>query len=179
METSVVVPDFQLYVKDTGHRGRGVFAGTAIPKNNLVLKFAGPVYEREHVPDFSESLQVGPNQWMWSSGGADDLINHSCNPNTGLKQVGQDFYVLSLRNLVADEELTFDYSTSMDGEPWSMECGCGEKSCRGVVGNFVDLPREVQEFYISNGVLPKHIIDACIHRGIIPESARNTDAMSS
>ena len=57
-------------------KGRGVFTTKAIPPGTIVLKFEGPVYTVDTCPEFSESIQVGPNAWMWSSGGLDDLVNH-------------------------------------------------------------------------------------------------------
>ena len=93
-------------------------------------------------------LQVGLNAWMWSSGGLDDLVNHSCAPNLGLFPKDGALYLLSLREVAVGEELSFDYSTSMVGEPWSMECACGESSCRGVIANFLDTPSETQAYYV-------------------------------
>jgi hypothetical protein len=102
-------------------------------------------------------VQVGINAWMWSSGGLDDLVNHSCNPNLGLWQTGGETYLLSLRDIGTDEELSFDYSTSMVDEPWSMECMCGDALCRGTIANFLDMPDAVQQRYAERGVLPEHV----------------------
>ena len=97
------------------------------------------------------------NGWMWSSGGLDDLVNHSCNPNTGLWQSGGDTYLMSVRAIAANEELSFDYSTSMVDEPWSMSCACGEHACRGTVGNFLDCPAPTMAYYAGMGLLPEHV----------------------
>lgn len=153
----VVVPDFGLWIKDVGDRGRGVFAGRRIPVGQLVVKFGGPIYDRDTCPDFSEALQVGTNAWMWSSGGVDDIVNHSCNPNCGLWQINGDTYLICIRAIEVNEELSFDYSTSMVDEPWSLEqCCCNDSLCRGAVGNFLDLPDKLQRHYSSLGVLPEH-----------------------
>ncbi len=113
----------------------------------------------------TSSLQVGINAWMWSSGGLDDLVNHSCNPNLGLWQTGGETYLLSLRDIEVDDELSFDYSTSMVDEPWSMECACGDAICRGTIGNFLDMPSDVQQRYAARGVLPEHVWAAASTRG--------------
>ena len=39
-------------------KGRGVFPGKVIPAGELVIKFEGPVYNKETCPDFSEAIQV-------------------------------------------------------------------------------------------------------------------------
>ena len=93
---------------------------------------------------------------MWSSGGLDDLVNHSCNPNLGLWQRGGDTFLWSMRDIREGEELSFDYSTSMMDEPWSMECACGEPACRGVIANSLDLPLATLQYYAGMGLLPEH-----------------------
>jgi len=139
-------------------KGRGVVAGAAIPRGALVLRFEGPVFDKDSCPDFSEALQVGVNAWMWSSGGLDDLVNHSCEPSLGLWQVGAHTYLLALRDVAAGEELSFDYSTSMVDEPWDMEgCLCGAAACRGLVGNFLDMPLEAMQRYARVRALPSHV----------------------
>ena len=89
----------------------------------------------------------------------------SCDPNLGLFPVGGDLYVISRRAIAADEELSFDYSTSMVDEPWAMQCACGEAACRGTIANFLDLPAAVQTMYASNGMLPEHVALAYLTRG--------------
>ena len=151
-------------------KGRGVVAGRAIPKGALVLRFEGPVFDKYSCPEFSEALQVGVDAWMWSSGGLDDLVNHSCEPNLGLWQlpaVGGHTYLLAVKDVAAGEELSFDYSTSMVDEPWDMEgCLCRAAKCRGLVGNFLDMPEESQRFYARLGVLPHHVWVTAHARGV-------------
>ena len=110
---------------------------------------------------------MGVNEWMWSSGGLDDLVNHSCNPNTGLWQVGGKTYLLSMRPIAKGAELFFDYSTSMVDEPWSMECLCGDAICRGKIANFLEMPDEVQQRYARAGVLPGHVWSTAAARNVL------------
>lgn len=155
-----------LYITETC-KGRGVLAGTAIPKGALVLRFEGPIYDRDTCPEFSEAIQVGENAWMWSSGGLDDLVNHSCDPNTGILQVADRIYLLAIKDIRQDEELSFDYSTSMVDEPWELtRCLCGSDKCRGYAGNFLDMPLDAMQYYAKQGVLPKHVSAAAAARGI-------------
>lgn len=114
----------------------------------------------------SRARQVGVDGWMWSSGGLDDLVNHSCNPSLGLWQRGGDTFLWSLRAIAAGEELSFDYSTSMMDEPWDMECACGEAACRGIVGNALDMHLETLRYYADMGALPEHVWVAAAQRGV-------------
>jgi hypothetical protein len=176
---SCVVEDWKLYELPVPVKGRAVFAGAAIPPNKLVLKFQGPIYTKETCPDFSEAIQVGVDSWMWSSGGLDDLVNHSCDPNLGLFPLAGDLYLLSLRDIAEGEELSFDYSTSMVDEPWSMECACGEAGCRGKIANFIEMPENVQRRYAESGVLPDHVAIAYATRGAGKNDEIPTKALPS
>ena len=78
-----------------------------------------------------------------------DCFNHSCEPNLGFTgQIG----LVSLRDVDAGEELTFDYAMS-DGEPYDeFDCHCGMPTCRHkVTGNDWKLPSlwEKYEGYFS------------------------------
>ena len=52
------VEDYGLFEKPVPVKGRGVFATKDIPAGVLVLKFEGPIYDRETCPEFSEAIQV-------------------------------------------------------------------------------------------------------------------------
>ncbi len=73
-----------------------------------------------------------------------DYINHSCNPNGGLRGANN---LVAMRDIAVGEEVTFDYAMS-DSAPYDQfECGCGTSSCRGkVTGNDWQLP-ELWEGY--------------------------------
>ena len=49
---------WSLEAREVEVKGRGVFPGKVIPAGELVVKFEGPVYNKETCPDFSEAIQV-------------------------------------------------------------------------------------------------------------------------
>jgi len=51
---------------------------------------------------------------MGPSGGVDDFFNHSCDPNAGLQIDGQKVWLVAIKNITQGEEITWDYSTTMD-----------------------------------------------------------------
>ena len=163
-----------LHVRDVPHKGKGVFAGVNIPAGSDVFRFAGPVFTTAMCPNFDESIQVDIDTWMWSSGGIDDLINHSCAPNAGLRTQLDGLWVVSLRDIPEGAEITYDYSTAMLDDPSDppMACACGETCCRGVVVNFHELRTEHQQHYAFLGALPAFIRGAAIARGIDLPSPR-------
>jgi hypothetical protein len=65
------------------------------------------------------------------------LINHSCEPNTGVRDNpvgGYDF--IALKAIVEGEEITFDYATTEYVSVAVKDCLCGTRRCRGRSGGF-------------------------------------------
>jgi hypothetical protein len=163
---SVVLADWGLIVRDAPPpKGKGVFASVDIPAASLVFKFSGPVYSRNSCPNFDESIQVGPDEFMWSSGGVDDYINHSCDPNVGLCTRDDGLYTRALKEIPAGTELVYDYSTAMLTDPTSMACACHARSCRGRITNFFDLPEPTQHEYARLDAVPAFMRQAAELRG--------------
>jgi hypothetical protein len=100
---------------------------------------------------------VGPDQYIGESGGLDDLINHSCEPNTGFHIQGTAADLFAIRDIAAGEEILFDYSTTLDEEDFTMVCACGTPSCRGVIGDGKLLPSAVWQRYRDLGILPDYV----------------------
>jgi hypothetical protein len=84
------------------------------------------------------AMQVGPDLWLCSDGSSvDDMLNHACAPNTGFLQ--GDCVLYALRDIAAGEEVTWDYSTSIAEEGWSLNCMCSALNCRGTVRSWGEL----------------------------------------
>jgi len=77
------------------------------------------------------TIQVEEDLYLVSAeDGPADWVNHSCNPNCGLR--GQ-IALVALRRLEPGEEVCFDYAMS-DGSPYDQfTCGCGAAECRGQI----------------------------------------------
>jgi SET domain-containing protein len=84
-------------------------------------------------------------------------INHSCNPNTFLRGKNE---LVALKPIKKDEELTYDYSTTMweSEDKWKMNCNCQSKNCRKVIKQFYELPLEVQKKYIKQRAVQDYIL---------------------
>src|SRR5690606_7626378 len=72
------------------------------------------------------------------NGNAAKWINHSCDANCEADAQGKRVFIKALRNIVAGEELNYDYCLVID-EPYTPEllaefpCWCGAESCRGTL----------------------------------------------
>ncbi len=133
-------PDNRLSVAEAGSKGLGVFASVRFSVGDHVLWFSGPRMLAAGVSDFSHVIRLDINSFIGPSGGIDDLVNHSCDPNAGIRAVGGQLELFSLCDIMPDEEITFDYSTCMLDEPPLSWCACGAPSCRHAIVPFPALP---------------------------------------
>jgi len=126
------MPDPQLEVRLTPHKGRGLFTLEQIATGTKVLTFQGRVLNTDELTDDLLAMQIGTDLWLCSDGSlADDCVNHSCDPNCGFP--AGDLELHALRDIQAGEEITWDYSTSISEPGWTMECRCGSATCRGTI----------------------------------------------
>lgn len=89
-------------------------------------------------------------------------INHSCNPNAGIRKEGELF---ALKDIKKDQEITYDYSATEwtyekfgKYRDWSMECNCKSKKCRGTLGQFPTLSPKLKREYYKAGALQDFIL---------------------
>jgi hypothetical protein len=128
----------------------GVFAQHAIPAGERLAVWGGEVITREMLNQLPSTarrltLQVEEGLYLISSQeGPGDWINHSCDPNAGLR--GQ-IVLVAMRDIALGEEIRFDYAMS-DGSPYDeFECSCGAPNCRGRVTGHDWLRPELRERY--------------------------------
>lgn len=134
-------------IKETPNRGRGVFAKEPIKKDEIIAEFDGEIYDYDY-PNWTDELedhciQFEENKWRDSKGIA-RLINHSCEPNCGIKNL---FQIVAMRDIKKGEEITWDYEMTENYPEWSMECRCGSKNCRKIIGRYDNMPEEVKANY--------------------------------
>lgn len=72
-------------------------------------------------------------------------INHSCNPNAGIK--GR-VIVTALKDIKKGEEVTIDYSITEINKLWYMRCHCGGRDCVKKVRSIQFLPQEKYQSYM-------------------------------
>jgi hypothetical protein len=65
---------------------------------------------------------------------------------------------IALRDIAAGEELTFDYSTTMSGDDWTMACTCGSPLCRGTIAEFTKLPASLRKRYRKLRIVPAYVV---------------------
>jgi SET domain-containing protein len=131
--------DPKLEVRPAGSKGRGLFTRQPIARGERILALEGRLLPGAELTDDLLALQVGPDLWLCSNGShLDDFVNHSCDPSAGFRD--GELVLHALRDIEADEEITWDYSTSISEAGWSLECHCGSPRCRGVILPWGELP---------------------------------------
>lgn len=93
------------------------------------------------------SIQVGVNLHVDTTDSPTRYLNHSCDPN--LEIVGRE--VRARRNIVAHDELTFNYLTTEWDMAEPFECSCGAPDCRKTIRGYRYLWFSDRRFLDSTG----------------------------
>jgi SET domain-containing protein len=136
-----------LEVRKTRNRGLGVFAKTNLAAGTRVVALVGksrwiwkiPRWYWEHCfqVDYDRYVMPRPGSAGWS-------INHSCDPNCW---ISGERSIVTMRDVKKGEELTFDYSTNVGWNDYSMACECGKRRCRRVIRSYANLDGELKRRY--------------------------------
>ncbi len=136
----------KVVVRDAAGRGKGLFASAIIKKDEVVAVFDGAIYDRDW-EDWNDDLYnhvIQFEQWRWrDSKGVARLINHSCDPNCGIRDL---FKIVAMRDIAPGEEITWDYEMT-ENYQWRMKCRCGSPQCRKVIGAYRRMPPAVRRKY--------------------------------
>lgn len=159
-------PAANLFAVGETHLGKAVFAAQGFAAGDEIVRFTGRRFRADRVPSLMRGssdrfVQVTPDHYMGPSGRIDDLINHSCAPNAGLRFGARDHggavVLVAIREIAAGEEIAWDYSTTLAESNWHMICRCGSPECRRVIGNFATLAPERQEWFRSHNLVAPYL----------------------
>ena len=126
-------------------KGEGVFAARPFKPGTTVM--IGRI-EQCLQQNNSHASQIGKSTWVFHAG-LISKVNHSCDPNCGIKvneTGGHDF--VAMRAIAVNEEITFDYAMrNYSVEHFPPNCMCGSKHCRGKITGWQDLPEARKKDY--------------------------------
>ena len=159
-------------IKKSKIAGNGVFALSKIAKGQTICFLIGELCTLDEVikrcnegkEEPSDPLEVEDEEYL-DLDEVSRTFNHSCNPNTYIRGKNE---LVALTEIKIGEEITYDYSTTMNDneekiikagrELWTCKCHCGAKNCRGIIDQFKTLPKETQNFYIHNRLMPDFML---------------------
>ncbi len=166
----------------------GVYAKELIQEGERIASFDGAVYSwtdvtesipnvppvlaRDHAIQFEEFRARDSN-------GLARYANHSCNPNTGIKN---SFDLVAMREIEPGEEIVWDYAMTEDTY-WSMNCRCGSSQCRKLIAGYRFLSPQkrleyrnfISEWLISSQrpYLGEAVVNFALHRYPIPSEGNS------
>jgi uncharacterized protein len=151
-------------IRNAEKKGRGVFSLVHWDTNQVILKFNGKLITKQSMLEMTAEqsallLQIDSEIYLDLSGDMSLFINHSCNPNTTIKIIAKNAFLISTRAIKPNEELSYDYSVSCTESPeeWKMDCRCGEWNCRKVISGFASLDQKVRELYLKSNIAPNYV----------------------
>jgi len=128
-----------LIFKQSPIHGTGGFAKANIPRDTRVIEYLGEKLDKQ------ESLRRCElsNQYIFTLNQEQDLdgnvewnparfLNHSCDPNCEAELSDDRIWIVTLQDIRAGEELTFNYGFDLEdykGYP----CYCGSPNCVGYI----------------------------------------------
>jgi len=139
--------------------GKGIFANKDFNKGELIFELQGSTIK------FVDTLNLGNEECYPIQIDIDKYIyliapykyiNHSCSPNSGIKNKTK---LVALKKIKQNEEILYDYSTTMLERSWTMTCECNSKNCRKKITDFDLLPLNIQQKYIKLGIVPDYCLD--------------------
>lgn len=143
--------------------GIGLFTEIDIPANRPIIEVFGEIHTKETMPnpDHPAWLQISNKYFIGPSGGKDDYVNHSCDPNCYINVVGRRAILFSMYHIREGSELTFDYSTTSTEslDKWKMVCFCGSFKCRNIISGYQYLSPEIKTAYEKKGIVPMYIVN--------------------
>jgi SET domain-containing protein len=124
-----------LMIRSSAIHAAGCYTTSRIPKGVKVVEYTGPRISKDEADErFKDSkitylFGIGDGSKVISGHGMAMYINHSCDPNCETDELNGRVWIISLRNIAAGEELTYDYNL-YDGDDDEARCYCGAATCR-------------------------------------------------
>ena len=144
--------------------GIGLFAARAFRPRRTIIKITGRRVDAEVLWErggiFADNcFRFGPETYLDPGDGYGRHLNHSCEPNAGIRKVDNQLFLFAAAPITAGTEIVIDYSTILgDDDIWTMRCNCGCTTCRTRVRRFGSLPAPLKQRYVATGLVPAYIV---------------------
>jgi hypothetical protein len=127
-------------------KGQGVFCARNFKAGDIISVGTVQKILKKNEPG---AIQIGNNEFMLFAG-LMSRVNHSCKPNCGIREAGEVYELIALRDGKRDEEVTFDYAMqNYSIDYFTQNCACGAIDCRGHITGWKDLSEEKRKEYVD------------------------------
>lgn len=132
-------------LRGTDDKGEGVFATRSFRTGETVI--VGRI-DRELNQNHSHASQVSENRFVLHAG-IIPQVNHSCDPNCGIRPNSSGAHDLIARNpIAAGDEINFDYAMrNYSVEHFPVHCRCESRLCRGNITGWKELTAQRKADY--------------------------------
>jgi uncharacterized protein len=145
----------RVYTAESPIHGTGVFSSVHFSPGEIILKIDDSRVVTDDTP-LDPTTGEFEHRCDYLAGGKvvlmqppERFINHRCDPNTYIRTIAGDRYVVALREIRPGDEITYDYGINGDGDT-AWDCSCGSPECRKrILSGFFHLPVEVQARYLA------------------------------
>ena len=123
--------------------GRGLYAAKDIKEGTRIIDYVGKIITKKQTEESKKFDNLKPiylfnlnnkydldGNYSWNNA---RLINHSCLNNCDYEGRGLKLWVLAIKNIKKNEELTCDYGFGYDSDYKQFPCKCGSINCAGYI----------------------------------------------
>jgi uncharacterized protein len=139
-----------LIVRSSAIHAAGCYTTTPVRKGERVAEYVGRRISKEEADRLYENYPVtylfglGDGAIVIDGFCEAMFINHSCDGNAETTEEDGRVWIMAIRDISADEEITYDYCL-YDGGDDPCTCYCGADKCRGTMYSAKELKRRRAE----------------------------------
>ena len=134
---------YRIKKSNIDRKGHGLYAIKDIKEGTRILDYVGNIITKKQTED-SEKFDNEKPIYLFNLNSRYDLdgdvswntarlINHSCSNNCDYEGKGLKLWVVAVKNIKKNEELTCDYGFSYDSDYKQFPCKCSSKNCVGYI----------------------------------------------
>lgn len=160
-----IFEDLKDFAVKKSKNGFGIFAKKDFLEKYTLFEIKGRIISCDVEDDLDEetrsnTFRFDEDKYLSPKGEIADFLNHSCEPNSGVVKKNKKLFLVAISDIKKGDELVMDYSTIIASDDvWKMKCNCGSNHCRKIIKKFNTIPKKTREEYISQGIVPKYILD--------------------
>jgi SET domain-containing protein len=119
--------------------GQGLFAAIDIKKGTYIIQYTGEKISKQE----GAQRLAQDNAYIFALNDRYDIdgktltntaryINHSCDPNCEVKTTARTIWIVAMRDIQEEEELSYNYGYEAENYTHN-PCNCGAKNCCGYI----------------------------------------------
>lgn len=139
-----------LIIRSSSIHAAGCYTTRPLKKGMRVIEYDGPRFTKDEADErykdrfITYLFSCGNDGQVIDGFGTAMFINHSCDPNCETRDVDGRIFVMSIRDIAAGEELTYEYNL-FDSDDEQGDCHCGSARCRGTMFSEAEIQRRAKK----------------------------------